>query len=491
LCSDVKNARSVRPAAPGMALGPLRSALAGNLLKAHLPPQAQCTMSATGERVTCLPLTSLHLGAAVLCALGFGIDLMEISVSNALSAVFSTPPNALSSIALSWLLASVYLGAVIGAPLVGRIADRHGMQSVLTWTLLWLGLTSLLAAARPDPLWFGCFRLLSGVALGSYPPLMVAYLTAITPDRHRGLVLFWVCGLAYLTPPFAVFLIRWLTPIRPLGIDGWRWPFLLSGLAALVGGVAFKHLPESPRWLAAMGHKDRARKSTLAFECARPLTLFGRTIPRIQTGHEAQVLENVEAGGRGGWFSASFPFVAALYFLHPWAMGAFPLLTGPMLLSRGYSLSKTLLYVAVATFGPAASAFTAGLFIDRIPRRSSLIACCVLLLAALTVFFVTTGSWLLMLSVILFAAGVAIYTPIMTMYGAELTPITVRASATTVAWAGNRLAAMLVPLVILPLFAKVGSTAVAVETGAVLLGTIALIAFAGPRVKTVTPHHQR
>jgi putative MFS transporter len=474
-----------------MGLGPLRSALAGNLLKAHLPPQAQRTMSAIGERVTCLPLTSLHLGAAALCALGFSIDLMEISVSNALSAVFSTPPNALSSIALSWLLASVYLGAVAGAPLVGRIADRHGMQSVLTWTLLWLGLTSLLAAARPDPLWFGCFRLLSGVALGAYPPLMVAYLAAITPDRHRGLVLFWVCGLAYLAPPFAVFLIRWLTPIRPIGIDGWRWPFLLSGLAALAVGFAFRHLPESPRWLAAMGQKDRARKSTLAFECARPLTLFGRTIPRTQTGHEAQLVESVEAGGRGGWFSASFPFVAALYFLHPWAMGTFPLLTGPMLLSRGYSLSKTLLYVAIATSGPAVSAFTAGLFIDRTPRRSSLIACCVLLLAALTVFFVTTGSWLLMLSVILFAAGVAIYTPIMTMYGAELTPITVRASATTVAWAGNRLAAMLVPLVILPLFAKVGSTAVAVETGAVLLGTIALIAFGGPRVKTVTPQHQR
>jgi putative MFS transporter len=441
-------------------------------------------MSAIGERVTCLSLTSLHLAAAVLCALGFSIDLIEISVSNALSAVFSTPPNALSSTALSWLLASVYLGAVIGAPLVGRIADRHGMQTVLAWTLLWLGLTSLLAAARSDPLWFGSFRLLSGVALGAYPPLMVAYLTAITPDRHRGLVLFWVCGLAYLAPPLAVFLIRWLTPIRPLGIDGWRWPFILTGLTALVVGSAFRYLPESPRWLAAMGQDDRAKKNALAFESARPLTLFGRPILRMQTGHQAQVVESVSAPGRGRWFSASFPFVAALYFLHPWAMVAFPLLTGPILLSRGYNLNETLLYVAVATFGPAVSAFSTGLFIDRTPRRSSLIACCVLLLAALTVFFVTTDSWLLMLSVILFAAGVAIYTPIMTMYGAEVIPITVRASATTVAWAGNRLAAMLVPLVILPQFAKVGSTAVASEIGVVLLGTIALIAFGGPRVST-------
>jgi len=438
-------------------------------------------MSALGERVASLPLTSLHLAAAVLCAVGFAIDLMEIAVGNALSAVFSTPPNALSSTALSWLLASVYVGAVLGAPLVGRIADRRGMQSVLAATLLWLGLTSLLAAARPNPLWFGSFRFLSGVALGAYPPLMVAYLTAIAPHRYRGLLLFWVCGTAYLAPPLAVFLIRWLTPIRPFGIEGWRWPFLVTGLAALLVGSAFKRLPESPRWLLATGREALAERSSRAFEQSRPLRLFGRLIRRTREGEEARVGDDVAPGVRGKWFGPSFPFVAALYFLHPWAMVAFPLITGPMLLNRGYNLNDTLLYVAAATFGPAVSAFATGLLIDRTPRRISLILCCVLLLVALTMFFASAESRILMTSVILFGAGVAVYTPIMTMYGAEVLPITIRASATSLAWAGNRLAAVLVPLVILPLFAKGGSTAVALELTSALLVTIAVIALWGPR----------
>jgi putative MFS transporter len=443
-------------------------------------------MSAIGERVPSLPITSLHLGAAVLCAVGFAIDLMEITVGNALSAVFSTPPNALSSTALSWLLASVYVGAVLGAPLVGRIADRRGMQSVLAATLLWLGLTSLLAAARPNPLWFGFFRFLSGVALGAYPPLMVAYLTAITPQRFRGLLLFWVCGTAYLAPPLAVFLIRWLTPIRPFGIEGWRWPFLLTGLTALLVGSAFKRLPESPRWLSATGREALAVRSSRAFERSRPLRLFGRLIRQTREGEEAQVGDHVAPGARGKWFAPAFPFVAALYFLHPWAMVAFPLLTGPMLLERGYNLHDTLLYVAAATFGPAVSAFAMGLLVDRTPRRLSLIVCCVLLLVVLTMFFASAGSWILMISVILFGAGVAVYTPIMTMYGAEVLPITIRASATSLAWGGNRLAAVLVPLVMLPLFAKAGSTAVALELTSVLLATIAVIALWGPGG---TPEH--
>ena len=196
-------------------------------------------MSTTLERLDSLPLTVLHAFAALLCAVGFGIDLMEISVGNALSAVFSAPPYALSPRPLAWLLSSVYVGAVIGAPLLGWAADRSGLRRTLMVTLLWLGVTSSLAAAGSSPQWLTVFRFLSGVALGAYPPLMIAYLTAIAPPRYRGVVIFWVCGAAYLAPPVAIFLIRWLTPVQPFGIEGWRWPFALAGAGALVVGVAF------------------------------------------------------------------------------------------------------------------------------------------------------------------------------------------------------------------------------------------------------------
>src|SRR5258708_3630553 len=190
------------------------------------------------ERLDFSPLKLVHGLAVLLCAVGFAIDLLEISVTNALSAVFSAPPHSLTPTVLSWLLASVYIGAVVGAPVVGRIADRKGVQAALSGTLLWLGCMSLLAFTQSTPLGFGSFRLLSGIALGAYPPLMVADLPAVPPSAFRGLMIFWVGSLAYLAPPVGIFLIRWPTPLHPFGIPGCRGPCAFGRADPLVVSFA-------------------------------------------------------------------------------------------------------------------------------------------------------------------------------------------------------------------------------------------------------------
>jgi putative MFS transporter len=398
------------------------------------------------------PLTALHAFAALLCAVGFGIDLMEIAVGNALSAVFSAPPYALPPRPLAWLLSSVYVGAVIGAPLLGWAADRNGVRRTLMVTLLWLGLTSSLAAAGASSQWLTVFRFLSGIALGAYPPLMIAYLTAIAPPRYRGVVIFWVCGAAYLAPPVAIFTIRWLTPIHPFGIDGWRWPFAIAGVGAIVVAVAFSRIPEFARW-----GDDAPTNPTAAAE--------------IPTRPPAS----------GSSFKRHFAFVAVLYFATPWALAAFPLLTGPLLLARGYNLADTLLYIGLATFGPAVSTFAAGPIVDRFDRRIALTLCYILMLLAVVLFFNVQGSVLLTISVLSFGVGVALCSVVMTMYAAELFPSASRARVTSVAWAGNRIASVLVPIVMLPLLRQAGASTVAVAVPVVLIGMIALVMLWGPR----------
>jgi putative MFS transporter len=189
------------------------------------------------------------------------------------------------------------------------------------------------------------------------------------------------------------------------------------------------------------------------------------------------ILERLE----GAQLKQRFAFVAALYFLHPWALAAFPLLTGPILLARGYNLTDTLLYIGLATFGPAVSTLTVGPLVDRIERRVSLSLCCVLMLLAVVMFFTLDGPVVLTISVVAFGVGVALYSAVMTMYGAELFPTSLRARATSSAWAGNRIASVLVPIVMLPLLHQGGSLTVAVVISLVLLATIAFIALWGPR----------
>jgi MFS transporter, putative metabolite:H+ symporter len=421
------------------------------------------------ERLDVLPLTRLHLWVIVLCAAAFAIDLMEVTLGNALSAIFSAAPYRLAPQQVSWLLVSVYVGAIIGAPVMGGLGDRFGLKKILMIVVFWLSATSLLGATSPSPLALMGFRFLSGIALGAIPPLMIAYLTDISPIGRRGLVVFLVCAIAYLAPPAAIFGLRWLTVSRPFGVEAWRWPLAAGGVLAAFVSFAFLYLPEGPRWLLASGQTSYAKSAIDKFYSSRTV----RNSPRQAPTPSAKV-------GRTPYAKLSKKravVVGALYFLNPWATIAFPLITGPALLARGFSLTDTLFYVGIATFGPVIGTLLAGIFVDRMSRSTALILCALIMLACTAIFFATRSPVLLATSVIGFGLGTAIYMPVMTVFGAEMFPVSIRASATSIAWAVNRVAAVLAPLLLLPLLHR-SATAVAIVVAATLLATICLTLFA-------------
>ena len=378
--------------------------------------------------------------AVSVCALGLGVDLLEMSLGNALAAVFSVPPYQLSGLSLGWILSGVYLGAVVGSPVLGWVGQRIGLQRMLCWLLLGLAVTAGLCAASPGPNWLGIGRILSGLVLGPYPPLMIAYLSQILPPRRRGTLIFAASGVAYLAPPAGVFLVRGLSGSAPLGLDSWRWPFAVSAALALCVAAA-------ARWLAPISPGPSQQHSAAA---AAPV----------------------------GQQRARFALAAALYFLSPWATVAFPLLTGPILLHRGLSLQDSLLHVGLATFGPIIGTFTLGPLMDRVERRTSLVLFAVMMLVTAVGFVALPYAAVTTIAVVLFSTGVALYTPALTVYGAELFPYRSRAAATSTAWALNRLAACLAPIV---LIAVCGSSAT-VLIGSVCIALIAsiLLVRAGP-----------
>lgn len=226
------------------------------------PPRAP----GAGAALDGLPLTRLHLAVLAVGTVGFSFDLMEVALGNVLSAVFSAPPYGLSAAELSWLLSAMYLGAIIGAPGAGWLADRHGRRLALSSVLAVLAVTSLGAGFSRGAGELFAARFLSGLALGAYPPLLITFLTDVLPARNRGRLILIVAGLAALGPVAAVFLARWLTPIAPLGIEGWRWCFLLGAAGAAATALAFRRLPESPRWLAARAGEGAARAALARFE---------------------------------------------------------------------------------------------------------------------------------------------------------------------------------------------------------------------------------
>jgi putative MFS transporter len=386
----------------------------------------------------------LALAAAAICAFAFGIDLSELTLSNVLSTLFIARPAQLQGLPLSWLLSAIYVGAIFGAPLVGILADRLSFRTVLGAVVLWLGVTSLLTVVSNSALMLMICRLLSGLALGAYPPLMVAYLMRLSPKRG-GMLVFTTCALAYLAPPGVMFAVKWLIPKAPYGLEGWRWPYAAAAVGCLFIGFAFQLLPAAER---------------------APVSERVPLPPRI---HPTKSLR--------------FALTSLIYFLIPFATVAFPLVTGPALLARHVSMTDTLTYVSLSTVGPAIGTLIGGLFVDRLGRGAVMSVSAGLMAVACVSFFYSRIPYVLVAAVVLFSLASALFLPAMTVFGAEQFPRRLRGRGATMAWSVNRLGAVVSSMALIPLSqANKSSTVFAVIVGALaaIIGLVVALSHLGP-----------
>ena len=422
------------------------------------------------------PLTRLHLAIIALCAFGFAIDLAELALGGALSSIFSAAPYHIDAARLTWLVTSAYVGALIGAPTFGWLADRIGPLKVLCLLTCWIGIWSILSAGAPTVDMLAICRLFAGVGVGAFPPIMIAYLTDIAPREQRGLVIFTACGAAYLAPPLAIFAVRWLTPIAPLGIEGWRWPFAVGGVFALLAGGAMTRLPEAPHWLAATGRAAALRRVADRIAQSKALGL------RVRPGEAANTSADGREDPRIDARSASWRLVVlcAISFTVPIATVSFPLLTGPILLARHFSLSDTLFYIGFATFGPVVGTLLGGVLIDGIARRMVMALCAGGMLASVGLFFLASAPVAIAVALVGFALFTSLYMPAMTLYGAELFTPSMRARKTSIAWVANRIAAAGAPAVLVPLVHRQETLAIAAVLAVALLVNLAVVACLAP-----------
>ena len=421
-----------------------------------------------------LKLTRLHIFILVVCAVGFSFDLAEIAFGGILSAIFSAPPNPIDQGMLAWLLAAVYIGAIGGAPLMGWLADRHGRQRVLFWALVIVTVTSIGAGLSPNTETLIVFRGLSGFALGAYPPLMIAFMTDIFPPARRGPLVLVAVAIGYLGPPGLIFFVRGLGPATPLGLEAWRWAFLVAGTGAAICAILFRFVPESPRWLLTRGRNAEAAKALARF-AASPAV--GRTLPaKAAAGPAATGAAMTQSA-----FVRSLVFLVVAYFLMPWATVGFSTLSGAVLVQKGINPQDSILYVGISTFGPLIGTIFGGFVVDRVERRTALIAIAIAMGALGIVFALVTDPVSLMATGLLFNLLVNLFTPVIVLYAAELFTTDRRAQGASWGWASNRFASALVPLALLPLLHAQGPLAMFIVIAGTLLAFVVVVALFGPR----------
>ena len=425
------------------------------------------------ERLDRLPVTRLHAMAMLTCGIGMTIDTLEMAFGGVLGTVFSAQSPPVPPAELGLLLSAVFVGAVLGAPLLGWWADRRGRREALVGLMLWIALASLGAGMANGVGELTLCRFLAGLALGGYPPIVIAYLTDLLPPQRRGTLIFLSLTPSLLGPPAAIFMVRWLAPLQPLGLEGWRWGFLVGSACALLSALSFLALPESPRWLRARGQDAQAEAVLQAFE--RSSTVL-RAPPEAAAarpaGHpQARADAASPLPTHRRWLA-----VVGLFSLSPWATIAFPLLTGAVLAQRGFRLDAALLIFGLSSLGPLVGTLLASRVMDRVERRVAMAASIVAMLACGAAFNFATETAALIVAMALFNLAVSLYVPLLTVYSAELFPTHQRASATSVAWALNRLGGALGPLLLIPTLRSAGPAVMFAVVAASLLATLAVLA---------------
>jgi SP family sugar:H+ symporter-like MFS transporter len=209
----------------------------------------------------------------------FGYDSGAVNgTQEGLTRTFGLVPGSWSPAnGLGFTVASLLIGCFIGAFFAGRLADVLGRRNTMMLAALLFLIGALVQGfAHSQPI-FVMARICGGMAVGAASVLSPAYISEVAPAEIRGR-LTTVQQIMIITGLTAAFLVNYFLAATAgvstasfwLGIEAWRWMYLMQALPAAVFLIALFLIPESPRYLVSKGRQDKA-ENVLA-------SLFGASV---------------------------------------------------------------------------------------------------------------------------------------------------------------------------------------------------------------------
>jgi len=153
------------------------------------------------------------------------------------------------------IISSLFLSAMIGAPLGGTIADKIGRKKALIFAgILFLIGSLIMALALNIPILI-LGRVIAGLALGTVSIISPLYISELSTSSNRGkMVTFNILGITF--GALLAYIVNYV-----FSHDGdWRWMFGLEALPAFCLIVGMIFLSETPRWLAIHSLEDKAKR---------------------------------------------------------------------------------------------------------------------------------------------------------------------------------------------------------------------------------------
>jgi putative MFS transporter len=471
------------------------------------------TAAAAPEQVAArldrLPVSRFHRRFLALISLGAWFDYYDNFIAGplavALPAAGVLPPTQphqwVSAVGL--FSAALPLGMFLGTIFFGMACDRLGRRFGFIAMLLLYSLATFAGGAGYYPLTAAAgataglallvvTRALAGAGVGGENVVIDAYVSELLPARARGRAVALTHAIAFTAMPAAALLARLLAPKE--APEGWWLLLVLGSLGALLSWWLRRGMPESPRWLAAVGRSAEAEAALADIERAVARET-GKPLPPPAESSAAKPAAAARPW-RALWSPAVRGRTALLIgfqLLQTVGYYGFTHWLPTLLVARGFDHNDalTMQFVAslLAPVGPLLAVFS----VERWQRKWLIVALAAALAGLHVTFRVAAGTVLLTVIAAAVVVGSNWFSAAFHAYQAELFPTEARATGIgfTYAWSRASLVALDVSMPGLIATSLTGAFAL---TASAFLGVAGLIALFGPLtnarpLEAISPGH--
>ena len=152
------------------------------------------------------------------------------------------------------VVASLLLGAAVGAASAGPLSDRLGRRNLVIIAAILFTIGAIGAALSPNVAVLVLFRVVLGLAVGTAALVVPLYLSEIAPTEIRGAI----SSLNQLNIVVGI-LLAFIVNALLANAEAWRWMLGLAAAPSLVLLIGMFFLPETPRWLVSQDRDEDAR----------------------------------------------------------------------------------------------------------------------------------------------------------------------------------------------------------------------------------------
>lgn len=429
-----------------------------------------------------VPIGKVHRRILLLIGSGMVIDAFDIFLQSSTLAAMVAIGFATANGVANFVFVT-FLGLALGSVLSGVLTDRLGRRFMYQINLLIFGLSCLGAAFMPNLVWVTAFRFFTGIGLGGEVVTGYATISEFIPAARRGQWAMWLGFFTNLGQPLAAFVGLLVLPSL-----GWRWMFIIGGVPALIVWYLRRSLPESPRWLERHNHRDEARAIVrdMAAENGAPAAAVDDAIAGAK-GVEQPSLPWTALFSRALLRRTIFGFLitglvlAAQYGFLTWVP--------TLLLKSGATIVHSLSYTAIMALGAPIGMLIAVAGLEHWGRRGTIVGSALLSAVVGVAYAFSLHAPAAILVVIGFAQVLLMQicaNTIVAAYLPEIFPTDVRGTGAGSSVAFGRVAAALMPYLVIAVLTNFSPFAVFILVAGMLLLLALVVAFLGEETRRRT-----